>query len=558
MNARPLAGWTIGLVANTLASTWLINVLDEKYTRNSNESQKGPLRHRGATVAERLACLPPTKANRVQSPAGSLRMFACGNRAGRCRWSAGFFGDLPFPPPFHSGAAPYLNHPHRISRPRWQEPPKSLHSFKTSRSSEEWIPEEREGWFEGQSIVQAVVAEGPAVMTMSRGGGKAAMHNPRSRQASRRGRSEVSMEQCRNERAGETGDPTVGVDMMDCLAPSKSTLGLPSTLQLHYSVGRASLNVTRWSANSNHPLLPRHVERGGELQRNFAGSSGGGDGLADNANGDRNQAKQDFAWSRKFARLANSGDAAEGTFPENRFITVFISFYLYGRGRIERRKIPYTVIQPRRYSRAAAAGYIVTRGTHSHTEAASTDRRGSRSQAAQSRNRRWWRRWRRSLPPRLARSRPRRRRRRPTRRRSTAPGSTGSSGSRSSGRRSRPTRRRSWTPPPCLPRPRWWRPPRRRSHRCRKGAAGAGSRRREGTRWGRRSWRRRRSACPLTSPTRWWRNLWRCNTLEAAGTLEEAGTLVGAAGTLEEAAGSSPGSHNSSSLAERTSPSATT
>ncbi|KAJ8889776.1 hypothetical protein PR048_009279 [Dryococelus australis] len=29
------------------------------------------------------------------------------NRAGRCRWSADFLGDLPIPPPFHSGAAPY-------------------------------------------------------------------------------------------------------------------------------------------------------------------------------------------------------------------------------------------------------------------------------------------------------------------------------------------------------------------------------------------------------------------------------------------------------------------
>ncbi|KAJ8870468.1 hypothetical protein PR048_029490 [Dryococelus australis] len=48
----------------------------------------------GATVAERLACSPP----RVQSPAGSLRIFACGNRAGRCRCSAGFLGVLPSPP----------------------------------------------------------------------------------------------------------------------------------------------------------------------------------------------------------------------------------------------------------------------------------------------------------------------------------------------------------------------------------------------------------------------------------------------------------------------------
>ncbi|KAJ8867719.1 hypothetical protein PR048_031522 [Dryococelus australis] len=58
-------------------------------------------------AAERLACSPPTKAIRVQSPAGSLRIFACGNRAGRCRWSADFLEDLTFPPPFHSGAAPY-------------------------------------------------------------------------------------------------------------------------------------------------------------------------------------------------------------------------------------------------------------------------------------------------------------------------------------------------------------------------------------------------------------------------------------------------------------------
>ncbi|KAJ8867520.1 hypothetical protein PR048_031322 [Dryococelus australis] len=45
------------------------------------------------------AYLPPTKAIRVQSPAGSLRILACGNRAGRCRWSVGFLGDLPFLPP---------------------------------------------------------------------------------------------------------------------------------------------------------------------------------------------------------------------------------------------------------------------------------------------------------------------------------------------------------------------------------------------------------------------------------------------------------------------------
>ncbi|KAJ8871383.1 hypothetical protein PR048_027700 [Dryococelus australis] len=63
----------------------------------------------GATVAERLACSPPTKTIWAQTPAGSLRIFACGNRAGRCSCSAGFLGDLPFPTPLHSGAATYLS-----------------------------------------------------------------------------------------------------------------------------------------------------------------------------------------------------------------------------------------------------------------------------------------------------------------------------------------------------------------------------------------------------------------------------------------------------------------
>ncbi|KAJ8870664.1 hypothetical protein PR048_029687 [Dryococelus australis] len=59
-----------------------------------------------AAVAERLARSPPTGANWVQSPAGSPDLSE--NRAGRCRWSAAFLGDLPFSPPHHFGAAPLL------------------------------------------------------------------------------------------------------------------------------------------------------------------------------------------------------------------------------------------------------------------------------------------------------------------------------------------------------------------------------------------------------------------------------------------------------------------
>ncbi|KAJ8874513.1 hypothetical protein PR048_025373 [Dryococelus australis] len=62
---------------------------------------------RGATVSERLDCSPPTMADRVQSPVRSLEIFACGNRAGLCRWSASFLRDLPFTPSLHSDTAPY-------------------------------------------------------------------------------------------------------------------------------------------------------------------------------------------------------------------------------------------------------------------------------------------------------------------------------------------------------------------------------------------------------------------------------------------------------------------
>ncbi|KAJ8877994.1 hypothetical protein PR048_022457 [Dryococelus australis] len=57
--------------------------------------------------ARKTRISPITKANRVQFPDGPLPQFRSGDRAGLCRWSAGFLGDLLFPPPFHSGASPY-------------------------------------------------------------------------------------------------------------------------------------------------------------------------------------------------------------------------------------------------------------------------------------------------------------------------------------------------------------------------------------------------------------------------------------------------------------------
>ncbi|KAJ8887696.1 hypothetical protein PR048_013914 [Dryococelus australis] len=52
-------------------------------------------------VFSRPARLPPRRTGFNPRP-GHYRIFASGNRAGRCRWSAGFLGDLRFPTPFHS------------------------------------------------------------------------------------------------------------------------------------------------------------------------------------------------------------------------------------------------------------------------------------------------------------------------------------------------------------------------------------------------------------------------------------------------------------------------
>ncbi|KAJ8883726.1 hypothetical protein PR048_015580 [Dryococelus australis] len=61
----------------------------------------------GAAVAERLACSLPTKANRVQFPAGSPD-FRKWKSCQTMPLVGGFFsGFLPFPPPLHSGTAPY-------------------------------------------------------------------------------------------------------------------------------------------------------------------------------------------------------------------------------------------------------------------------------------------------------------------------------------------------------------------------------------------------------------------------------------------------------------------
>ncbi|KAJ8882503.1 hypothetical protein PR048_014314 [Dryococelus australis] len=61
-----------------------------------------------AAVARRHANCALTRTG--FNPRPGHRIFASENRAGRRRWSAGFIGDIPFPPPLNSGAAPYSLH----------------------------------------------------------------------------------------------------------------------------------------------------------------------------------------------------------------------------------------------------------------------------------------------------------------------------------------------------------------------------------------------------------------------------------------------------------------
>ncbi|KAJ8867116.1 hypothetical protein PR048_032979 [Dryococelus australis] len=65
-----------------------------------------------AAVTEWSDCSIPKTKKRTgfKSPAGLLRIFAIGSRARRCRWWAGFFGDLPFSQPLRSSDAPFSPH----------------------------------------------------------------------------------------------------------------------------------------------------------------------------------------------------------------------------------------------------------------------------------------------------------------------------------------------------------------------------------------------------------------------------------------------------------------
>ncbi|KAJ8871403.1 hypothetical protein PR048_027720 [Dryococelus australis] len=64
----------------------------------------------GAVVLLVLTTRLPAMRTGFDSPQGRSQIFTLGNRAEECRCSAGFLRDFPFPPPLHSGAAPYSPH----------------------------------------------------------------------------------------------------------------------------------------------------------------------------------------------------------------------------------------------------------------------------------------------------------------------------------------------------------------------------------------------------------------------------------------------------------------
>ncbi|KAJ8886093.1 hypothetical protein PR048_012302 [Dryococelus australis] len=76
-----------------------------EYSRLHTRLRKNEGNSRGRCQAKIARFRPPLPATQLSEPGLIPRGVAYGNRAGRCRLSVGFLGDLPFPLPFHSGTA---------------------------------------------------------------------------------------------------------------------------------------------------------------------------------------------------------------------------------------------------------------------------------------------------------------------------------------------------------------------------------------------------------------------------------------------------------------------
>ncbi|KAJ8881138.1 hypothetical protein PR048_017611 [Dryococelus australis] len=106
------------------------------------------------SVVELLACSPPTKTNRAQTPAGSLPDFRIWKSCRTMPLFGGFLGELPFPPPFHSGAVPFSpqspSSAFKTSLLRAAQISSLTHSFckQAIATCKETITESRDTWSE--------------------------------------------------------------------------------------------------------------------------------------------------------------------------------------------------------------------------------------------------------------------------------------------------------------------------------------------------------------------------------------------------------------------------
>ncbi|KAJ8866785.1 hypothetical protein PR048_032646 [Dryococelus australis] len=93
INCRGLFGFHIFIIAHGVCSSGLFCLANIVYERLGSRTVSLLTSYQGEPG--------------LNPRPGHSRIFACGNRAGRCCCSAGFLGDFQFPSPLHSGAAPY-------------------------------------------------------------------------------------------------------------------------------------------------------------------------------------------------------------------------------------------------------------------------------------------------------------------------------------------------------------------------------------------------------------------------------------------------------------------
>ncbi|KAJ8872056.1 hypothetical protein PR048_025657 [Dryococelus australis] len=79
------------------------NTTDVKNANLTRPTLSAPILFNGGHGSRVVSLL----ASHQDEPCSIPRRVTGFSQVGRCRWSAGFLGDLPFPPPHHSGTAPY-------------------------------------------------------------------------------------------------------------------------------------------------------------------------------------------------------------------------------------------------------------------------------------------------------------------------------------------------------------------------------------------------------------------------------------------------------------------